>query len=345
MNSSTRAGWPGTDEMERLVVELSHEHPRLPRIEAERVFGAEVGPPGRYYHEEGVAVFTLPSGVDPADAAGRLASRLSHARGAGPHLFTCRPEMETVLRRCRVTPLPPGTFSVRAVGWGDFSIEREAGRVWAGERRVSLNTPDNEVRLLTGRKVVAYIPRASVGRSAMESRRPMKRPFFSPVSLHPRLARLLVNLTGARRGERLWDPFCGTGGIAIEATLIGLRAAGSDIDGKMVDGARLNHRHCAGDDGEFFHGDVGEAARRVGTVDAVAADLPYGRASSTKKEPLASLYRRAFGAIAGVLKPGGRAAIITPLPVPQPALCRELTIPLRVHRSLTRYISVFTKNR
>ena len=67
------------------------------------------------------------------------------------------------------------------------------------------------------------------------------RPFFQPVSLEPRLARLMISL-GHRRfrtydGD---DPFCGTGGIAIEAMLAGLNVLASDLDPKMVKGTEEN---------------------------------------------------------------------------------------------------------
>ena len=36
------------------------------------------------------------------------------------------------------------------------------------------------------------------------------------------------------------DPFCGTGGIAIEAALQNIRALASDLDSRMVEGTKEN---------------------------------------------------------------------------------------------------------
>ena len=36
------------------------------------------------------------------------------------------------------------------------------------------------------------------------------------------------------------DPFCGTGGIAIEASLLGLEVLASDLDSRMVEGTKSN---------------------------------------------------------------------------------------------------------
>lgn len=68
------------------------------------------------------------------------------------------------------------------------------------------------------------------------------RAYFRPVSLDPRLARTMVNLTRSlgEPPERIIDPFCGTGGILIESTLCGIPVFGSDLDARMVEGSRQN---------------------------------------------------------------------------------------------------------
>lgn len=66
--------------------------------------------------------------------------------------------------------------------------------------------------------------------------RPVQRAIFS---IPPRLARIMVNLTGIRNGNFL-DPFCGIGTIVQEFLLQGLNAYGSDINEKAVKGAKEN---------------------------------------------------------------------------------------------------------
>ncbi|GAH56289.1 unnamed protein product, partial [marine sediment metagenome] len=56
----------------------------------------------------------------------------------------------------------------------------------------------------------------------------------------PKIARALVNLSGVKEKELFLDPFCGTGGILIEAGEIGARVIGIDVQGKMVRGAEEN---------------------------------------------------------------------------------------------------------
>lgn len=52
--------------------------------------------------------------------------------------------------------------------------------------------------------------------------------------LPPKLAQIMINLSGAKPNDYLWDPFCGTGTVLQEAALIGVNAYGSDLSDKMV---------------------------------------------------------------------------------------------------------------
>ena len=76
------------------------------------------------------------------------------------------------------------------------------------------------------------------GDSSIE-RRATQRPFFKPVSLEPRLARLAVNLAcGPLTAGACLDPMTGTGGFTIEAILSGRSAIGIDLDEEMIQGAK-----------------------------------------------------------------------------------------------------------
>ncbi|BAA30094.1 TRM11 family SAM-dependent methyltransferase [Pyrococcus horikoshii] len=68
----------------------------------------------------------------------------------------------------------------------------------------------------------------------------VERPVVRPtISIPPRLARVMVNLSEIRRGNVL-DPFCGTGTIVMELTLQGLNAYGTDIEEGRVRDAKKN---------------------------------------------------------------------------------------------------------
>jgi tRNA G10 N-methylase Trm11 len=71
--------------------------------------------------------------------------------------------------------------------------------------------------------------------------RDLKRPFKqSMLSMPPKLARIMVNLSNVKDGKSLLDPFCGTGTILQEALLKGANVVGVDINNKNVNGCREN---------------------------------------------------------------------------------------------------------
>jgi tRNA (guanine10-N2)-dimethyltransferase len=75
------------------------------------------------------------------------------------------------------------------------------------------------------------------------TRAPTDKPFFQPGSMDPLLARAVANLAGARAGATVLDPMCGTGGVLVEAGLVGADVIGTDAQAKMARGARENLRH------------------------------------------------------------------------------------------------------
>lgn len=110
-----------------------------------------------------------------------------------------------------------------------------------------------------------------------ENRKAHKRPEPKPISLHPKLARCMVNLTGAYEGELIVDPFCGTGGILIEAAFCGFKVRGNDIEEKMIEHSIKNLKHY-GLKGNFGVNDYFSSKRKYKYI---VTDLPYGK--NTKK--------------------------------------------------------------
>ncbi|MFH1967308.1 MAG: hypothetical protein ABIJ03_02255 [Patescibacteria group bacterium] len=59
--------------------------------------------------------------------------------------------------------------------------------------------------------------------------------------LTPKVARMMVNLAGSNRQRIIYDPFCGTGTILMEAGILGFeRLVGSDLDPDAVTGSSQN---------------------------------------------------------------------------------------------------------
>ncbi|MGD0637242.1 MAG: DNA methyltransferase, partial [Nitrososphaerales archaeon] len=62
----------------------------------------------------------------------------------------------------------------------------------------------------------------------------------SQISISSRLARLLLNLGGVRKGGVVLDPFCGSGTILAEAITAGLSCIGVDRDRNRIENSRQN---------------------------------------------------------------------------------------------------------
>jgi len=145
----------------------------------------------------------------------------------------------------------------------------------------------------------------------------------------------------------LLDPFCGTGGILIEAGLIGIRVIGSDIEDKMVKGCRENLDFYNIKNYELFSSDIGNITDHISKVDAVVTDLPYGKSTTTKGEDIYKLYERSFKSISHVLRKGGRAVIglsnkdMLSLGDQYFSLIEKHDF--RAHSSLTRFFAVYKK--
>lgn len=96
------------------------------------------------------------------------------------------------------------------------------------------------VRASNGRVIVAE----SIGAqniTALASRdqsRPRTDAFVG--MLPPKLARMMINLSGVTAPTIVFDPFCGTGTVLQEALLLGYSVQGSDLSQKMVDYSQEN---------------------------------------------------------------------------------------------------------
>jgi len=325
----------------RIAFELSGEHPTLPRADALAALEAE------RVSIRSVSISPQLLIVDAVRPPRRALRRVALSRYVERVLET-GPWREILKAASRID-LHGGSFRVRAHGpfspEGKRDRERQVGGVMAG--RVDLEKPDREFRVLAhGGEFLLGEVLHEVERSAFEARKVARRPFSRPISLHPKFARALVNLSRCPTGGILLDPFCGTGGIAIEAARLGMRAIASDLEEKMVRGTAATLAHY-GLEGRTFTADIGEVPRRVKAVDAIATDPPYGRSTTTRGEPLGALYRRSFAVFRRLLRPGGFAAVVLPsedaIKIGEEFLRLEEAHPLRVHATLTRTFCAFVR--
>ena len=186
------------------------------------------------------------------------------------------------------------SFAVRCTKMGKLSstgIEKKVGAQVKG--KANLKKPETIIRVFSdGKKHFVTRQVCEYSEKALSCRKVNARPFYHPTSLQPKWARLLLNLSGVKKGKIL-DPFCGAGGILLEAGVIGLKAVGVDKDEAMVEGAKENlwffrvDKQCKVEQADFFEW-------KGGKFDCIVTDLPYGRSSQLFGKELNVLYAQAF---------------------------------------------------
>ncbi|MET1129090.1 MAG: hypothetical protein ABWW70_07205 [Thermoproteota archaeon] len=184
----------------------------------------------------------------------------------------------------------------------------------------------------------------------LNARRPSKRPFFYSGSLDPRLARALVNLSRPRPGDLYLDPFCGSGGFAIEAADMGLITLCGELDERLSKGALANVSfYGGGSHTDVVVWDARFTALRDNSIDAVSTDPPYGRSVSTRGVPLETLFLGFLEEVARVLRRGRYISSAAPHWVDVEELVEKAGLKpvelhyMRVHGSLTRKVIVALK--
>ncbi|MDR2624294.1 MAG: TIGR01177 family methyltransferase [Methanobrevibacter sp.] len=214
---------------------------------------------------------------------------------------------------------------------------------------VNLDNPTSLIKLIISEnKLCLTTRRFKLDKKHFREVKPHKRPFFYPGSMDPKLARGMVNISNIKEGHLVLDPFCGTGGILIEAGLIGAKLIGSDINWKMKNGTSINLEHYGVTDYELHHLDVREM-KLVDKVDAVVTDPPYGISSSTGGEESESIFYQFLDSIAKNIKKSGVITIASPDSLNLDKILNELKFELierheiKMHKSLTRVISVISK--
>jgi tRNA (guanine10-N2)-dimethyltransferase len=161
--------------------------------------------------------------------------------------------------------------------------------------------------------------------------------------MDPLLARALVNLAEARPGATLLDPMCGTGGVLIEAGLVGATPLGADAQRKMARGATENLSQYLGTDANWatLQGDATHLPFPDVSIDAVVFDAPYGRQSKIANLDLDDLVAGALGEARRV---ADRAVVVGDRSWAEAARAEgwavEAEFERRVHRSLDRHVVV-----
>lgn len=326
------------------LFELLGELKDMPRDEVLRTAETESnGDCRRICDGPGYAVVEVPE-----ECVDGINDRLALTHMMGEYLGSFEPED---LSSVSSMTLPGGSFAIRYRRFAGMlpdvdsqKLIRRIGDIFSKRNDVDLKHPDVVVRMLISDRIHLYIERKVFDTDLLRERKVSERPFFSPISLHPKYARALINLTGVKRGGTVLDPFCGTGGIVIEAASMGMKAVASDFDPEMVAGTRENMEFYRLPLHDFETVDISDIPDRFSEIDAVACDPPYGRSTKTGGENIESIYRRALEAFPRVLTPEGKAGVVMPRVFQTDSMKLEAVYVQFVHGTLSRHYHIFARD-
>jgi len=342
----------------KLFFLFSGEHETLPVSELKDILEAE----GYAFKilEKLDQVLRLEAEPNCVDA---LRRRAALTRLCGLELFNCEAEISEIIKAAASVSLNEilkngESFAVRvkrikshAPNINSMVLERKIGEFILNkkvEAKVNLKNPEKTFTgILTDKKFIFGIKLAEIPPTQFMERRPKKKPFFHPSAMPAKLARCMVNLAKPKTGELVFDPFCGTGSMLIEAALIGCRVLGSDIQRRMVKGTLKNMAHLNIKPEGLIVADARTAPIRK--VDCVVTDPPYGRSATTLKRTTKQIVEEALMAVYSMLGKGQRVCMAAPKTLNIGRTATTLGYKhleshfVYVHRSLTREIAVFEK--
>ena len=339
---------------------LSGEHETLPQAELCAILEAEEC----RYKLKGHYKRVLLLEVDPKGA--KIATERSGLVNHASVVFFESPAEEAqildMVRNCDFTRWikPKDRFGVKITRIqrepmafdADELASKVGAQIWqmlSGKVTVDLTKPDVLfLGVINGNQFFFGLYLASRDRASVFQRRSPLRPFFVPSAIHPKFARVMVNLSRVKRGDLLLDPFCGTGGLLLEAADIGCVPLGFDIDVSILMGCQLNLKHYE----VPFSGALADARSvplRSEGLNAIATDPPYGRSSSTKGSEVVELIHTSLDVLANRLKRGGYLCLALPDKyfekeiIPTDRFVIVETHTMRIHRSLNRLIVVLQR--
>jgi tRNA (guanine10-N2)-dimethyltransferase len=276
--------------------------------------------------------------------------RLAMTRKVYEYLFECSyKDLAKRMEEFDWKKVYKSNFSLRITNTGTghlYEKEAELAKyIWnkVKEPRVDLEHAQTKIEVIvTEEKIIVGKLFKDINHE-FNKRRPQSRPERHPTTISPKLARACVNLTGIPVGKVLTDPFCGTGGILIEAGLMRFNTVGYDISDKMLKMAEKNLDYFKI---KRFRLERLDATHINTKLDYVVTDFPYGKGSRITKE-LRKLYADFLKNLWKILK--YKAVLIFPSTVSHKELLNETDFLVEaefniyVHKSLSRNIVLISK--
>jgi tRNA (guanine10-N2)-dimethyltransferase len=322
-----------------LLFKLSGEHPELPRAEVFAILEGE-GILYRILSEEREKRILI---LEVETENPLFINRLAMTKKVGEFIGASK-DMEELVQKLddRMTAK---TFTVESESQ---SVRETLGEeIWKLGYGVDLMNPDSRILCFEDEKEGYKIAIETPIERNFNKRKPHKRPYFHPTSTDPKIARVLVNLARIKKGDMVFDPFCGAGGILIEAGLMGMQLRGCDISAEMLEGCMRNLEHF-NLDGRIIECDALKIKNVGERIDAIVTDLPYGRSSFMTDRNKERFYSDFLRTAENILEKGKHLVVVFPdsvdIDIGSTGFDLREEYSLYVHKSLTRKILVLRRS-
>jgi len=337
-----------------LILIQSQEHDKLPIAELNAVLECENISSNLLKVCEGLLVLDLKDDKDFFKNYKTLVNRLAYTHQINQLIFKSNiTDLKKDILAIKWTDYIDDSFAVRVKRFNSdidtVAYESKIGSLILNsleDVKVKLINPKTLIRIISFKNTFFIaIEKYKLNKKHFQDMKPHKRPFFYPGSMSPKLARCMVNLSRITKGKLLLDPFCGTGGILIEAGIIGAKLVGSDVNWKMKNGTSINLDYCNIDDYKTFHVDVREL-KMYEKVDAVVTDPPYGISTSTMGVSSDEIFSEFLKSIYNNMKEDAYLCMASPHYIDLDPMLDKIGFKIaekyeiKMHRSLTRIISV-----
>jgi tRNA (guanine10-N2)-dimethyltransferase len=273
-----------------------------------------------------------------------IINRLAYTRKVYEIAYvTSRKNLENSLESYPWINVYEKNFCLRITSSEHYDERYYSGFIWKNleksiRPKVDLDTPNLLIEIFIDKELATVTRLLYQNFETFEGRKAHMMPVLHPTTMHPKMARALINVLNPKLNDKVLDPFCGACGILTEAGLIGVKFTGYDIDDQILRDAKKNLEFC--DVNPKHYTLIKKDATTIKDMKNVVTDLPYGK-SSKKSEELLNLYAKFLKNISG------RAVVVMPSFMPvknilEKNLSKKLAvitiIDHYVHKSLTRKI-------
>ena len=326
------------------LFELGGENTNVARYEVETVLECEGYNPREIFNQQSAVTFNLSKSLNE-----NTITRLGMTKRISKVIHSSNnKDINELINQIKEIDIGNKTFAIRMISkkmGNEKKIAVKLGSKISSENEIDLENPQVKLLVFIGKKIIIALNNNEIRTSYKDclKNHVRYRPYFSPISIHPRIARAMINMSKCKKGDTIIDPFCGTGGILIEGGHVKLNLIGLDILERMVENTNGNLKHF-GLEGEIKQGDVGRITEFE--FDAIVCDPPYGISTTTAGEEISGLMRRTMNVFSKSIKKGKRIvmAVSDPNIISTESFTVVKTFEWYVHKSLTRNLLVLEKN-